>query len=288
MDIMRLSPIIVMFFFSPIAVFAINHEDYGMQVYVDFEKFEHRYYTVDYPTEWLKQKVIDCHDYVDEQTCNEYIEKTGNDEIKVDDKYMSRTDSAFARFNNHNTSLFHIIKYDSSEPYEEQKYHEEIFKFSNDYEVIKISGRTAYKIITTDFKYQNSNITEIKIDIPVGYSKWSIYTETFDDKFLEDKKVIEHMINSFQLINQTPYWVIDVAELWCNDTIGDNIFIPVIKYLNENDIIIINRLHLTNLHDERPDMLKQQACEWASDPARHIDFMDSMKFYIIDEQLRYN
>jgi hypothetical protein len=78
-----------------------------------------------------------------------------------------------------------------------------------------------------------------------------------------------------------PDWVKKVAGLWHDDRIGDNTFLQTIKWLIENEIII---LPTTDTEDkssnEVPAWVKNNAGWWANDQIDDKTFLNGIQYLI--------
>ena len=78
-----------------------------------------------------------------------------------------------------------------------------------------------------------------------------------------------------------PDWVKKVAGLWHDDRIGDNTFLNTIKWLIENEIII---LPTTDTEDkssnEVPAWVKNNAGWWANDQIDDKTFLNGIQYLI--------
>ena len=78
-----------------------------------------------------------------------------------------------------------------------------------------------------------------------------------------------------------PDWVKKVAGLWHDDRIGDNTFLQTIKWLIENEIII---LPTTDTEDkssnEVPAWVKNNAGWWANDQITENEFLRAIEYLI--------
>ena len=78
-----------------------------------------------------------------------------------------------------------------------------------------------------------------------------------------------------------PDWVKKVAEVWHNDRIGDNTFLNTIKWLIENEIIVVATTDTENKSaNEVPAWVKNNAGWWANDQIDDKTFLNGIQYLI--------
>ena len=78
-----------------------------------------------------------------------------------------------------------------------------------------------------------------------------------------------------------PDWVKKVAGLWYDDRIGDNTFLNTIKWLIENEIIILSTTDTEDKSsNEVPAWVKNNAGWWANDKIDDQTFVNAMQYLV--------
>ena len=78
-----------------------------------------------------------------------------------------------------------------------------------------------------------------------------------------------------------PDWVKKVAELWHDDLIGDYTFLNTIKWLIENEIIVVATTDTENKSaNEVPAWVKNNAGWWANDQIDDKTFLNGIQYLI--------
>ena len=78
-----------------------------------------------------------------------------------------------------------------------------------------------------------------------------------------------------------PDWVKKVAEVWHNDRIVDNTFLNTIKWLIENEIIVVVTTDTENKStSEVPTWVKNNAGWWANDQIDDKTFLTGIQYLI--------
>ena len=78
-----------------------------------------------------------------------------------------------------------------------------------------------------------------------------------------------------------PDWVKKVAGLWHDDRIGDNTFLNTIKWLIENEIIVVATTDTENKSaNEVPAWVKNNAGWWANDQIDDKTFLNGIQYLI--------
>ena len=78
-----------------------------------------------------------------------------------------------------------------------------------------------------------------------------------------------------------PDWVKKVAGLWHDDRIGDNTFLNTIKWLIENEIIILSTTDTEDKSsNEVPAWVKNNAGWWANDQIDDKTFLNGIQYLI--------
>ena len=78
-----------------------------------------------------------------------------------------------------------------------------------------------------------------------------------------------------------PDWVKKVAGLWYDDRIGDNTFLNTIKWLIENEIIILSTTDTEDKSsNEVPAWVKNNAGWWANDQIDDKTFLNGIQYLI--------
>jgi len=79
-------------------------------------------------------------------------------------------------------------------------------------------------------------------------------------------------------IEQIPEWVKNNAELWSENQIDDESFLNALKYLIENNIIIIK--HISIGEDRIPEWVKNNAELWSENQIDDESFLNALKYLI--------
>ena len=78
-----------------------------------------------------------------------------------------------------------------------------------------------------------------------------------------------------------PDWVKKVAGLWYDDRIGDHTFLNTIKWLIENEIIIVATTDIENKSaNEVPAWVKNNAGWWVNDQIDDKTFLNGIQYLI--------
>jgi len=78
-----------------------------------------------------------------------------------------------------------------------------------------------------------------------------------------------------------PDWVKKVAGLWHDDRIGDHTFLNTIKWLIENEIIVVATTDIENKSaNEVPAWVKNNAGWWANDQIDDKTFLNGIQYLI--------
>ena len=206
-----------MLFFSPIAVFATSHEDYKESIYKDFKEFQSDDFTILYPEEWIVDDTILTEEWI--------VDDTILTDEGIPDQFSSSTKFVEFRNNYRGESVVVVSIYEDyiGTQYSGQDYLDyvsnqirdnctdaTIFNIGYDCsdqtintEIIKINGKTAYKITEslteTHLKGNTYNVIFVMADILVGDDAWFLFSRTLSPIYPEYEAVIEKMIYSFSL-----------------------------------------------------------------------------------------
>jgi len=79
-------------------------------------------------------------------------------------------------------------------------------------------------------------------------------------------------------IEQIPEWVKNNAELWSENQIEDESFLNALKFLIENNIIVIERISIGE--DRIPEWVKDNVKWWSENQIEDESFLNALKFLI--------
>ncbi len=121
-------------------------------------------------------------------------------------------------------------------------------------------------------------------DVFGTYSAIASYADVKSDEITFN--VIKEETDSEPQISQIPQWVRNNVKGYGEGHLDDERFLVGIKYLIDNELLIISDLHpqTINRETEIPDWVKNNALWWSENQISDDEFINAMKF-LIDNQI---